>query len=1262
MQANKATAKSQGPQRAVPCFGRGKEAETFLRLHQEASAGTGSFILLNGRSGIGKSTLLAEVQHRVRDLGSMVLVGQCRPGLPSYHPLMALGRQALGHLAERSTSVGQLTRWERMLDVFQGRSGHWLEGRDPSTARIHLFDQFAQMLTVLSRVRPVMVLVSDLEFADPGTLDLLRFLGRVLTPRPELSQGTFRGMLVASSAQEQQQPALTALGQASEEMCLQVIQLDALDNDGVRDFLSSDVVIDKVRQLTGGVPRNMDRLLFESLMEQDQAATEEPSPLQGLGDAAVQLMELLAVAGRPLGPDTVCELSDLPQEQLSRAIARLADRRLVDKAAVDGEIRLGIARAGDQREIYQQLEPRRRAALHAGMATYLQQRGDAELESRAEHLLLSGPELGGEQAVHVALAAGQRLEIACSAERAADLYQRALPLTDDPALREQLTERLSELHEQSGQLDQALASVELLRELRPDDPEVTLRAAQIQLLKSDYVAARRELEALHPQLDQGGLLAARILAAQAEAQLMAGQTNQAYRTAEQGLACASGADDAAGLLEQTLAQVRLRNTLGKVHLDRGEAVQAGELFQQNLDTAQAAERRPEELRAMAQLGLTALKQDDYTQAEAWYQRARTMAEAVGEHRLLGVCLQHLGVLAERRRDYGRALELYQDAVAVLKKTGHRSYLAWVALDLSKLYVELGDLSRASAMVQLASRLADGEQPLATRINLQLVQGKIAQQRCRFREAGEKLSRAVDLAQGAGQEERLARGLLELASLELERGEYREALRLVKERVGAQSNRSLHLRALVLAGQIQLELDRQEGARVDLAEALELNEELGDPEVAWQARYLMSRVAGRQRRMAEARRWLREAGSAEERARAGVPVEFRELLAEQPLRAELRHELDSTGPTLRRKVAAAAQGRGKASWRGRYAAIVGEHERLLQILHHVDRVAPTDTTVLVRGESGTGKELVARAIQQRSARADKTLVTVNCGALVESLLLSELFGHERGAFTGASHCKKGRFEVADGGTIFLDEIGDVSPRTQAALLRVLQEQEFERVGGTRTISVNVRIICATNRDLEQMVARGEFREDLYYRLRGVQLHLPPLRDRLADVPLLAEHFLCRIAAERDQQPWDLTPEATRLLQAYGWPGNVRELENVLRSVSLLADGQILDVEDFLEYPELATVAQQVLQTHEATPQHEQPDDADALDGPAGALGPYREVRDLGLSLKEYKTRIERECIREALAEAGGNITRAAKLLGMKRPRLSQLIKEHDLVAR
>jgi sigma-54 specific flagellar transcriptional regulator A len=347
--------------------------------------------------------------------------------------------------------------------------------------------------------------------------------------------------------------------------------------------------------------------------------------------------------------------------------------------------------------------------------------------------------------------------------------------------------------------------------------------------------------------------------------------------------------------------------------------------------------------------------------------------------------------------------------------------------------------------------------------------------------------------------------------------------------------------------------------------------------------------------------------------------------------------------------------------------VGRHPRVLALLDSARRVARTGATVLIRGESGTGKELVSELIHTASERANGPLVKVNCAALVETLLLSELFGHEKGAFTGAGARKRGRFERANGGTLFLDEIGDISPRTQVALLRVLEERTIERVGGGAPIPVDVRIVCATNRDLRAMVESGQFREDLYYRLAGITLEIPALRERLSDLPALCDAILARVARERSEAPKTLAPDALELLARHRWPGNVRELENALRAASLFADGDAVSVRDLVEHVEslrkVATEPAPIARVDSVRPSSVPPpmrleDLSEEANGPVSGVA-YREILG-GISLSDLKRNIERDCIARALEETGGNITRAAAVLGMKRPRLSQLVKQYGLL--
>jgi formate hydrogenlyase transcriptional activator len=244
----------------------------------------------------------------------------------------------------------------------------------------------------------------------------------------------------------------------------------------------------------------------------------------------------------------------------------------------------------------------------------------------------------------------------------------------------------------------------------------------------------------------------------------------------------------------------------------------------------------------------------------------------------------------------------------------------------------------------------------------------------------------------------------------------------------------------------------------------------------------------------------------------------------------------------------------------FEEIVGSSAALRRVLVLVGRVAATDSTVLITGETGTGKELIARAIHKRSPRSSRPFISVNCGAIAPSLIMSELFGYEKGAFTGAVQRHLGRFELAEGGTIFLDEVGELPQETQIALLRVLQERTFERVGGTKLIPADVRVIAATNRDLDKAIGDGSFRSDLYYRLSVFPVHMPPLRDRAEDIPLLVEYLTERYAAKVGKKITSVSRRTMELLTAYGWPGNVRELQNVIQRAVILCDGDTLVVDE------------------------------------------------------------------------------------------------------
>jgi Nif-specific regulatory protein len=352
--------------------------------------------------------------------------------------------------------------------------------------------------------------------------------------------------------------------------------------------------------------------------------------------------------------------------------------------------------------------------------------------------------------------------------------------------------------------------------------------------------------------------------------------------------------------------------------------------------------------------------------------------------------------------------------------------------------------------------------------------------------------------------------------------------------------------------------------------------------------------------------------------------------------------------------------GEPETTGKYG-LVGNSEQMSSIFAVIEQVADTPSTVLITGESGTGKELVAKALHEQSSRKSEPFIKINCAAIPKTLMESELFGYEKGAFTGATTSKPGRFELADGGTLFLDEIGEIPVEMQVKLLRAIQESEFERVGGIMTLKVNVRLITATNRDLEQEIQRGNFREDLYYRLNVVPLQIPPLRSRKGDIPLLVQHIIKKFNERLKKNIVSIADDALAALESHSWPGNIRELENVLERTILFCKSERIERADLQltsnapSEPPAPLISRTTSSGAMAPITDDDDDDDDGVVGEAqgSTSGSLKDI------VRAETSRVERELIVKALEETGGNVTQAARLLKISRKSLQMKMKELGL---
>jgi DNA-binding NtrC family response regulator len=820
----------------------------------------------------------------------------------------------------------------------------------------------------------------------------------------------------------------------------------------------------------------------------------------------------------------------------------------------------------------------------------------------------------------------ERLALAGDHEAAAGLFRRALGLPCGdlaPTLRLDLARSLGVL----GRHGEAAQTLDVDRE----GPHSANRLALAEALRlaGDLRASREALERSRV-LDAAAAepLARERLRQEAECSLLEGDLAAARHGAERLLAVENlpGAE-----------RVRVLDLSGRVLLASSAFADAAARFAEERRAAGALGESRQEVRACINEAICRLRLGATDEAARGFRDAAYLAAVLGLRREEAIAVENVAVLEHLRRRYGPALEHYRRALGLLDGLGNPEYLARVVHNIGELMLRLGDPVGAREQLDFAVEVAARVPAVAPALRGEaaLLRARIELALGRTVEAGAALDEARAIYAAVAEPERQA----ELAVLDADRlardGRHAEAHDLVRGRTPLLAHFQKHHAAALLVAADSLEA-RGSDPKASLERAAELARTLRDDELLWRAQSRLARHLHAVHRTADARRALAIARRIDERLLESAPAEFAARMERMPERAALR--------SLARQLdAASLPATTEAGTAPPAAGLVARSAAFRELLERARRVARTDATVLLVGETGTGKDRLARFLHDASDRRDGPFVKVSCAAAVEDLFLTDLLGHERGAFTGAVERRAGWFEAAAGGTLFLDEIAETSPSSQSLILQVLEERRLVRVGGADPVPVDVRVICATNRPLEELVERGTFRADLYYRLRAMRLDVPPLRERPEDVAGIAEATLERAGNGR---PLRLAASALELLAAQTWPGNARELENVLCAAAALASGSEIDGEDLRR--------------------------AGLGRGPGG---PGRFAREAAAtvaagiddvlagrrSLDEVFSALEARVVAEALERAGGNLAAAARLVGLPRARFAQAARRLGLHA-
>ena len=1238
---------------SVPAPRRRTELEELFKIVQDADGGGHRAAILCGPPGVGAGSLLDELERRIEAQGGVVLAGTCDdPAGGAYRGFRAVVASAVRQL----DALGE----GRLLAPLVAAFG--IESELPSgllaagpllqrDARINLFEAVRSTLQALAASRSAVVVLRAAHLADGDTLDLIEYLltdpaGGAALPSIVSGSPTAVRLVVelASASSDGDGEAfarLSALGGAH------VVRLTGLEREDVAAWLASDEVVDRVIAVTGGAPDRI-RLLLDTLPEDLDAMAHRH--LLDLPDEATAVLQALVVAdGLLSGADllTVCGLTEM---DVARALGQLRRGNLVER---NERGRLRLCEHVPRDWLTGRITAERRVTLHRAVGENLASRwaldrDDALLIDAARHFIVAGER---DRAVAYGLQAGAVLKSRMSFHAARALYQELLTLGPEPGTEQTIRLRLAESASAAGREEEARTEIE--RVLSSCDPGEDLLPLLVRL---------GELQSATGQLDAAIETLQRALSAETAAR-HAAQSRHAGAVLAETLRLRGDLPRAEELCQELLltATQELRAevlvTLGNVHLTQGRTAAARRSYEQAV-AASSDGAGSAQARAQLNLGLIALREARYTAAVQKLQESLGLCELRGE--FFGAALAHLnlGVAYEFLERYALAERFYLRAIDLFARLGRTRILANALVSLADLYIVFGSPRRGQRLLRRALPLAT--QGGMTRVAALARQkmGLAETELCRFSRALPWFAEAAEALRDAGAEADLAWTLAYHARAALLAGRRDVVARCLEELTDVMPDPAHEASAigLLVEAAALLEDGQPREAAIVAADADEVFAQLAQRAWRVEAQLLIGRCREASGDTTGAKLAWEGAAELLGDLKEMVPLAGRERFLRRPAfralsdalaRTDARIE-EPTGSDLEPAPLAGPVPEAHPLVKG----LIGSSPSIRKALEMVDRVALSGAPVVLLGESGTGKELVAEAIHRLSERSGKPFVRVNSAAFAETLLESELFGHEKGAFTGAMARREGKFELADGGTLFLDEIGDISPKTQVSLLRVLQEGELVRVGGSKPVRVDVRLICATNRDLSAMVREGRFRLDLYYRIRGFTLELPALRDRDGDVALLANHFL--LEQSRGPASLRLSAAALRLLESHPWPGNVRELENVLHSASLFAEDGVVQaehVERFLETTQDVCAAPLPALARQ-----------DGVSGDAASAAGDAITFDAEFSLDEARRQMEVRYIMLALEQTDGNITKAAELLKMTRPRLSQKIKEYEIPIR